>query len=181
MPSEQGHVRTFTTRAYKRYIIKTFYRRPDSSDRVRLPQDKLLVFLVDRFSYRVPRVAIFLLWKYPLEVEESREKKKERKKKEERKRRKSIQQPGDHLRESDLNTGCRLLNSRTVSIHSRGLGCVAPRVRVVPQLPRSKTKRSPRALEINTKYTWCAVWDEISSRARSARIGGPRTGFSRDE
>lgn len=85
MPSEQGHVRTFTTRAYKRYIIKTFYRRPDSSDRVRLPQDKLLVFLVDRFSYRVPRVAIFLLWKYPLEVEESREKKKkERREKKEK-------------------------------------------------------------------------------------------------
>lgn len=73
----------------KRYIIKTFYRRSDSSDRVRLPQDKLRVFLVDRFSYRVPRVAIILLWKYPVEVKENRRGGKKRKKKEEREKGKS--------------------------------------------------------------------------------------------
>lgn len=124
--------------------------------------------------------------------EQERGGKKERRKKREKKERaesrfakrsndRPVQQLGDHLRESDLNTGCRLLNSRTVSIHSRPRVC---RAEGASRSPASSTDRRQsvhpeRSKLIRNTRRWNET--QISSRARSARIGGLRTGFSRDE
>lgn len=115
------------------------------------------------FSWTAFRI-VFLVLRYissmEISVGSQREEggKEKRKKKESRFAKRSndrpVQQLGDHLRESDLNTGCRLLNSRTASIHSRPRVCRAEGASRSPSfLDRSKTKRSPGALEINTKYT----------------------------
>ena len=55
---------------------------------------------MDRFSYRVPRVAIILLWKYPVEVKENRER--GRKKKDERRERKRKERKVDLLNEATI-------------------------------------------------------------------------------